>query len=444
MEVTYCLDRGSSRSALISDTPRDSPNKAFSERCPAVSNLLVWIFPGILADFRPNAWPVRNGGARRIQSVYKRVMVSEQTLMFVLVAVVVVAIGAFFVLRRPGPNRDDDFDLANTLARLRETTEQLHGNQKILADRVQQSHGSMNERLDTLHKRLGDGLAQQTEKTGETLKTLHERLAVIDVAQKNITDLSQQMVGLQDILSNKQARGAFGEIQLNDLVSSILPPSAYQTQATLSNGKRVDCLLLLPLPPGPIAIDSKFPLESYAALQAATDDGARVQAERAFSADVSKHIKDIAEKYILPGETAESAIMFLPSEAIYAELHANAKLRGVVEESFRRRVWVVSPTTLMATLNTVRAVLKDARMKEQAGVIQKQVQELITDVGRLDERVGKLKTHFGQAEKDITDIQTSTRKIVSKGEKIEAVQLGDDTSPAEDLPPPAPVERKLI
>jgi len=304
----------------------------------------------------------------------------------------------------------------------------------------------MNERLDALHKRLGDGLAHQTEKTGETLKTLHERLAVIDVAQKNITDLSQQMVGLQDILSNKQARGAFGEIQLNDLVSAILPPSAYQTQATLSNGRRVDCLLLLPLPPGPIAIDSKFPLESYASLQAATDDIAKVQAERTFSADVSKHVKDIAEKYILPGETAESAIMFLPSEAIYAELHANPKLRGVIEDSFLRRVWIVSPTTLMATLNTVRAVLKDARMKEQAGVIQKEVQELIKDVVRLDDRVGKLQTHFGQADRDINDIQTSTRKIVSRGEKIEAVQLGDDASPVEDLPPPRPVDmdRKLI
>ena len=371
-------------------------------------------------------------------------MFSDREIMIALGALVLLALVAVVVLRRSGRSSDEELGLTTTLMRLQETAERLNGNQAILADRLQQTQGTMNERLDSLHKRLGDGLAQQTEKTGETLKTLHERLAVIDVAQQNITDLSQQMVGLQDILSNKQARGAFGEIQLNDLVSGILPPNAYQTQATLSNGKRVDCLLLLPLPPGPIAIDSKFPLESYAALQAATDDIARVQAERAFSADVSRHVKDIAEKYILPGETAESAIMFLPSEAIYAELHANPKLRGVVEDSFRRRVWIVSPTTLMATLNTVRAVLKDARMKEQAGVIQKQVQELITDVGRLDERVGKLQTHFGQAEKDITEIEISTRKIVSKGEKIEAVQLVDGASPVEDLPPPKPVEHKLI
>lgn len=371
-------------------------------------------------------------------------MFSDKETLFLLIGLALLILNAFLILRRPGRNREDEFELNNALRRVQETAEKLDGNQAVLADRLKQTQGTMNERLDSLHKRLGDGLAQQTEKTGETLKTLHERLAVIDDAQKNITDLSQQMMGLQDILSNKQARGAFGEIQLNDLVSSILPPSAYQTQATLSNGKRADCLLLLPLPPGPIAIDSKFPLESYAALQAAEDDIAKVQAERAFSADVSKHVKDIAERYIITGETAESAIMFLPSEAIYAELHANPKLRGVIEESFRRRVWIVSPTTLMATLNTVRAVLKDARMKEQAGVIQKQVEELLKDVVRLDDRVGKLHTHFGQADKDISDILTSTRKIVSKGEKIEAVQLGDDTSPAEDLPPPQPAERKLI
>ncbi len=385
-------------------------------------------------------------GACHALSVYKRNMFTQQEFMFALVALVLVALIAVMLLRRSGRSRDEDIGLTSTISRLLEAAERLDTKHAVLADRLQQTQGTMNERLDALHKRLGDGLAHQTEKTGETLKTLHERLAVIDVAQKNITDLSQQMVGLQDILSNKQARGAFGEIQLNDLVSSILPPSAYQTQATLSNGKRVDCLLLLPLPPGPIAIDSKFPLESYATLQAATDDITRVQAERSFSADVSKHVKDIAEKYILPGETAESAIMFLPSEAIYAELHANPKLRGVIEDSFRRRVWIVSPTTLMATLNTVRAVLKDARMKEQAGVIQKEVQELIKDVVRLDDRVGKLQTHFGQADKDINDIQTSTRKIINRGEKIEAVQLGDDASPVEDLPParPVDVDRKLI
>ncbi|MBT3557381.1 MAG: DNA recombination protein RmuC [Rhodospirillales bacterium] len=363
-------------------------------------------------------------------------------IVLVVVAVVVLAGVIVFSGRR---RRDDDLALTSALMSMQETTsristehtalnERMGTNQSVLADRLQQTQVDLNQRLESLHQRLGDGMAKQTQKTGESLNVLHERLAVIDAAQKNITDLSQQMVGLQDILSNKQARGAFGEIQLNDLVSDILPPSAYQTQATLSNGKRADCLLLLPLPPGPIVIDAKYPMESYKALQAATDDQARVQAERAFSTDVSKHVKDIAEKYIIPNETAESAIMFLPSEAIYAEIHANHKFQGILEDSYRRRVWIVSPTTLMATLNTVRAILRDVRMKEQAGVIQKEVHELTKDVGRLDERVGKLKTHFSQAEKDITEIDKSTRKITSRGDKIEAVQLGDDTSPVDDLP----------
>ena len=243
------------------------------------------------------------------------------------------------------------------------------------------------------------------------------------------------MVGLQDILSNKQARGAFGEIQLQDIVTGALPPSAYELQAGLGNNTRVDCLLKLPNPPGAIGIDAKFPLESYKALREARDDASAVQARRAFGADVIKHVKDIAEKYIVPGETAESALMFLPSEAVYAELHAN--FRNVIEESFRRRVWIVSPTTLMATLNTVRAVLKDARMREQAGVIQAEVQKLLGDVGRLDDRVGRLNKHFDQTAEDIRQIRISTDKVTKRAERIDEIQLGDER-PTEDLPPPHP------
>lgn len=321
---------------------------------------------------------------------------------------------------------------AAQMAQFGQLADKLSSAQSGLEGRVQQSQNQVNERLDGLMKRLGDGLSQQTEKTGQTLKVLHERLAVIDAAQKNITDLSQQVVGLQDILSNKQTRGSFGEVQLNDLVSAALPPNAYDTQHTLSNGKRVDCLLKLPNPPGPIGIDAKFPLDSYNALVTAEDKTAKVNAGRQFSADVLKHVKDIEAKYIVPGETAESALMFLPSEAVYAELHAN--FRNVVEESFRRRVWIVSPTTLMATLNTVRAVLKDARMREQAGVIQAEVQKLLEDVGRLDSRVEKLQGHFDLTAKDIRDIRISTEKVIKRGEKIETVQLGED-KPADDLPP---------
>jgi len=319
------------------------------------------------------------------------------------------------------------------LQRLAETAERLTASQGDISGRLQQSHADVNQRLDTMGKRLGDGLHQQSERTGRDLKTLHERLAVIDAAQRNITELSEQMVGLQDILSNKQARGAFGEIQMQDIVTAALPPSAYEFQASLGNNRRVDCLLKLPNPLGPIAIDSKFPLESFRMLRDAEDGDARIRAGREFTADVGKHVRDIQERYIVAGETAESALMFLPSEAVYAELHAN--FVNVVEDSYRRRVWIVSPTTLMATLNTVRAVLKDARMREQAGVIQTEVQRMLEDVGRLDKRVGNLQRHFGQAEEDLREIRISADKVTKRGERIDELQF-DDEGPEQDLEPP--------
>lgn len=286
----------------------------------------------------------------------------------------------------------------------------------------------MDEKLLAVTKSVGDGLQQSTAKTNETLAALRERLARIDAAQQKISSLSEQVVSLQEVLSNKQARGAFGEIQLNDLVSSILPPNAYVFQAQMSNGKKADCLLNLPNPPGAIVIDAKFPLESYYALRRAQNDREKLEAERFFKASVLKHVKDISEKYIIPGETAESALMFLPSEAIYAELHAN--FIDAVEASYKAKVWIVSPTTLMATLNTVRAILKDARMREQAGVIQKEVGVLIDDISRLDERVENLSRHFKQAGDDIEQIKTSSGKITRRIQKIEAVELGEDERPA--------------
>lgn len=314
------------------------------------------------------------------------------------------------------------------LVQVGDTASRLAAAQSELAGRLVQSQREVNERLDGLTQRIGDSLVQQGEKTGESLRLLQERLVVIDAAQKNISELSQQVVGLQDILANKQARGAFGEIQLNDLVGAILPPSAYTLQARLSNGRIADCLLKLPNPPGPIAVDAKFPLESYHALAVAKEDEARRRAGRDFAVAILKHVKDIADRYVVPGETAESALMFVPSEAIYAELHANHP--DVVQRSFRSRVWIVSPTTLMATLNTVRAVLKDVRMREQAGVIQIEVQKMMEDVLRLDQRVDNLQRHFGLAERDLRDIRTSAERIGKRGERIEAVQISDDDTPA--------------
>ena len=287
---------------------------------------------------------------------------------------------------------------------------------------------------------MGQSLEDSAKKTAETLGNLTSRLNVIDEAQKNITELSTQVVGLQDILANRQARGAFGEVQLNDIVVNALPPSAYSFQTTLNNSSRVDCLIKLPNPPGPIAIDAKFPLDAYHALRNAEDDAARTVAARQFRSDLQKHIAAISEKYIVPGETAESALMFLPSEAVYAELHAN--FPDVVQKSYQARVWIVSPTTLMATLNTVRAVLKDARMREQAGVIQKYVGLLLQDVTLLEKRVDKLGNHFRQAEGDINDIKTSTDRITKRSEKIQEVEMGEGEE-NETLSPPRQ-ERDLL
>ena len=287
---------------------------------------------------------------------------------------------------------------------------------------------ALDERLDGVTHRLGEGLERSAARTAETLGDLKKHLDVLDKAQRNIAELSGHVVGLQDILANKQARGAFGELQLHDLVRSALPPSAYEFQATLSNNRRADCLIRLPNPPGPIVVDAKFPLESYRALRSAEDEAARTAAAQSFARDILKHVGDIADRYIVPGETAESALMFLPAEAVYAELHAN--FPGALEQSFRRRVWIVSPTTLMATLNTVRAVLQDARMREQAGVVQREVQALLKDVLRLDDRVSKLHRHFDQAGEDMRQIRISTGKIVDRAEKIAELEMEEDAPPA--------------
>lgn len=366
-------------------------------------------------------------------------MTTQAILIILPIVLVVAVIGTVLVALFSGGGRSRGEEqmglLVQAVERLATTQAEQAGRLHQLAEDQTSAQAQLTrrleERLDMVSRRLGDGLSEQARTAGETLSRLHERLALIDAAQKNLVELSQQMVGLQDILSNKQARGAFGEIQLNDLVAKALPPFAYEVQARLSNGKIADCLLKLPNPPGSIAIDAKFPLESYRLLAEARDDAARIPAGRAFSADVLTHVKAIAEKYIVPGETAESALMFLPSEAVYAELHAN--FRNVVEESFRRRVWIVSPTTLMATLNTVRAVLKDARMREQAGLIQKEVLLLLEDVARLDKRVENLQSHFGQATRDIAEIRTSTDKVVKRAGRIEDFQLGEET-PVADLP----------
>lgn len=315
--------------------------------------------------------------------------------------------------------------LEQTIAQLvgaqSEVKGQVSALNKVHMDAQARTMKVLEERFDGISGKMNVSLSESAEKTAKSLGEITNRLTVIDEAQKNITELSGQVVGLQHILDNKQARGAFGEIQMEDIFRNALPPSAYSFQSTLSNGKRADGVILLPNPPGPIVVDSKFPLEPYRALRDAEDEATLAQAQRDFKQAVKKHIKDISEKYIIVGETAESALMFLPSEAVYAELHAN--FVDLIEESYRARVWIVSPTTLMATLNTVRAVLKDVAMREQAHLIQAQVGKMMGDVERLHKRVGNLQRHFGQAEGDLRDITTSADKVLRHGEKIEEVQL---------------------
>ncbi|MFC2969459.1 DNA recombination protein RmuC [Acidimangrovimonas pyrenivorans] len=275
----------------------------------------------------------------------------------------------------------------------------------------------MEKRLAEVQEKMGESLHGTATRTARSLGELQQRLETIDRAQAKIEKLSGDVLSLQDILSNKQTRGAFGEIQLHDIVQKALPSDSFTMQATLSNGRRADCLIHLPNPPGPIVIDSKFPLEAYEALRRASNQAELNEAARGLRTAVRAHIKAISDRYILEGETADGALMFLPSEAVYAELHAN--FPELVREGFTARVWIVSPTTCMATLNTMRAVLKDARMREQAGAIRKELSMLYADVERLGSRVENLDRHFGQAAKDIAEIKISSDKATRRARRLD-------------------------
>ncbi len=293
-----------------------------------------------------------------------------------------------------------------------------------LADTTQALARAMEARLAETQAVLGESMQGSAEKTALSLGALTERLEAIDRAQSNIEKLSGDVLGLQDILSNKQARGRFGEIQLNDLIIDALPPSAYSFQVTLSNGRRVDALLKLPDPPGPVAVDAKFPLEPYEALRQATNPAEVQAAERAFRAALRAHVAAIAERYVIPGETSDGALMFLPSEAVYAELHA--RFAEVVRESFSKRVWIVSPTTLMATLLTMRAVLRDASIRERSDDLRREIGHLAKDVERLAERAEKLQTSFGQSEKALREIGISAQKSLKRARRLSGVDPEED------------------
>ncbi|MEP5631060.1 MAG: DNA recombination protein RmuC [Tateyamaria sp.] len=322
----------------------------------------------------------------------------------------------------------------NGQAQLAQTVEQrLAAVQQQMQDRLADNAMRAQRGMTEMQERMKETLHGSSKQTTTSLTQLQERLAAIDKAQDNITKLSGDVLGLQDILSNKQTRGAFGEIQLRDIVSKALPSDSYALQHTLSNGKRADCLIHLPNPPGPIVIDSKFPLEAYEALRAAKDDHAIKQAVAQMKVAVKKHINDISDKYIIDGETADGALMFLPSEAVYAELHAN--FPELVRAGFDARVWIVSPTTCMATLNTMRAILKDARMREQAGEIRKMLRNLHRDVELVVERAGKLETHFDQARRDVEGISTAAERAGKRAARLDNFDFEEVEAPAPNVVP---------
>jgi DNA recombination protein RmuC len=314
---------------------------------------------------------------------------------------------------------------------VQEQISRIAAQEAAMADRLTQAERSLTEAIKGQNESLTIALSGQTDRMtrslGETSAEIKERLAVIDAARGNIEALGNQVNTLAGILGNKQARGAFGESQMEQIIADRLPSDVFTLQATLSNGKRADCLIHLPNPPGPIAIDSKFPLESWLALREATDDTTRTQKLRQFSADVQKHIKDVAERYIIPGETAEGALIFVPSEAIYAELHTS--LVSLVSDATRRGVYIVSPTTLWAVLGTMRALLRDVRLRTEAGRIRKEVDRMLADVGRLEDRTDSLRRHFKQVQQDMDQIETSANAIKRGGQRIADLELDDPPTP---------------
>ena len=297
-----------------------------------------------------------------------------------------------------------------------------------LGKRVQLLTDNTDQRLKEISGQVEKRLSEGFEKTTETFTQVLTHLTRIDEAQKKITELSSNVVSLQEVLSDKRSRGAFGEVQLNALVRNVMPESGFSLQHTLSNGRRADCVLFLPDPTGNVVIDAKFPLESYQRMQ---DDQSpemeRGRAQRQFRQDIRKHIEDIAARYIIPGETSDGAVMFIPAEAVFAEIHAH--FPDLVEEAFRRRVWLVSPTTMMAILTTARAVLKDAATREQVHIIREHLRELSRDFERFQERMEKLASHISQAHTDVNNVNISARKITNRFEKIEKVELDDEPGP---------------
>lgn len=354
-----------------------------------------------------------------------------------LAALVVVAVRA---LRRHDAEAADK-QLVE-LARLQaETAVRIEGMRDLLAGRQAELHRAVNERLDSVSHHLNQSMTTTRQHTVESLQKLNERLVLIDSAQRNITDLASQVTSLQGVLTNKQQRGAFGQGRMELIVQDGLPKSCYEFQFTLSNKSRPDCAVFLP-DRRPLVIDAKFPLEAITAFRDAKNDDERKQAAARLRQDLGRHVGSIADKYLIPGETQDLALMFVPSESIYADLHEG--FDDVVQKAFRSKVVIVSPSLLMLAIQVVQQIQRDARMREAADQIHAEVGHLMDDLKRLHERVLRLQQHFGQANEDVRQILISAEKIERRGTRIQEVEFEGEERPAtEAVVIPAPLPRRL-
>ena len=301
---------------------------------------------------------------------------------------------------------------------------------QALAGRQAEMARAVNERLDSVSHRVGQSMEHTTRNTMDSLRVLHERLGIIDNAHKNLTELTSQVTTLRDVLANKQSRGAFGQARMEAIVQDGMPKGSYEFQYTLSSGKRPDCVVFLP-DARPLCIDAKFPLEAVTALHEARSDDEKKLATQRLRADVMKHVSDIAEKYLIAGETQDTALMFVPSESVYAEIHDG--FDDVIQKAYRARVVLVSPSLLMLAIQVMQQILKDARMRDAADQIRTEVLNLGDDLGRLRERVLKLQSHFGQANEDVRQILISADKIEKRAGRIEELDFSKAEVPAETV-----------
>lgn len=299
---------------------------------------------------------------------------------------------------------------------------------QALAGRQAEMTRAVNERLDSVSHRVGQSMEQTTRHTMDSLRHLHERLGIIDSAHKNLTDLTTQVTTLRDVLANKQSRGAFGQARMEAIVQDGLPKGAFEFQFTLSSGKRPDCVVFLP-DQRPLCIDAKFPLEAMTALHDARSDDERKYASQRLRNDVMKHVSDIAEKYLIAGETQDTALMFVPSESVYAEIHDG--FDDVIQKAYRARVVLVSPSLLMLAIQVMQQIMKDARMRDAADQIRTEVINLGDDLSRLRDRVLKLQNHFSQANEDVRQILISAEKIEKRAGRIEELDFSKSDAPVE-------------